>query len=641
MKDEPSLPAIFSPVAAFLINNECQVMFMTGEYDFDDARLLTVAARYKTLVRPLSRLVFLTVPDPGKGVEWLCQPTPAAALVAALYHAGQDSPLQPARLAEVLAAAVERLFQVKLARMSEGLVQMDKVLDENLLPVWTLTTEGRELIRPMVRALNHLLRAALDEGLPPEEDAGQDLLTEKSRVWKKNTMWYRFLSYDYVEDMFTRKKAGLNEAYQGLFALNQSPDAKVDRVRLRVLTENEDPENPQAMPFVSGGSSATSVRGDFIFARKTLIEQHGLNVPDLAWAVAECPICRTRSRFRSEEDPVTLYRVAQAMERIKRALVGESKTATFHCSRCRQPLAFEHLILAAYAHYLADQDRDIHFLNERRPGRRRTFIQFMGEAGNESNAIAITDQTVARLAGRPLSAVEVWRELLQRTSAKPEWKEFGPGFVGLALPPMKQQTAGATVRRFHDQLVAKRPGFWPVALSPQTDADGVCNAEFGGYPGWLGELAAKVSGDPGFALCAFVDMDRIEALFTQAAEKLMLSPHRAFDGTLEVHGPEMNLAVDLRNPVCRAVLLGHFPGAFAAREAGLQGKRLANAEHTIKAIRDYLGCDYSVQYNPTTREVVIEGPKGLPEGFPLDELVRQWCDEQIKTRRMIMARVGG
>ncbi|HUT52392.1 MAG TPA: hypothetical protein VM658_03275 [bacterium] len=638
--EERALPAIYSPVAAYLINNECRALFMTGEYDFDDARLLAVAARYKTLVRPLSRLEFLTVPSPGKEVEWLCEATPAAALCAAVYHAGQDDPLNPASLARALGAAVERLFQVRLKRMGEGLGQMDQVLEKHLLPVWTLAAEGRELIRPLVRALNHLLRAALDEALPPaEDDPAERLMAERVRVWKKDKVWFRFQSYEYVEDLFIKKRAGLLEAYQGLYALNQSPEAKVDRVRLRVLTAHENAQVPGKNPFAGGRSSMTSVRGEFMFARRTLVEQHGLNVPDMAWAVAECQACQTRSRFRSEEDPLTLYRAAQAMERIKQMLVGGNRMATYHCSRCRQPLGFEHLILAAYAHHLADQGRDIYFLNERRPGRRRSFIQFMSEGENQSHAIAITDQSIAKLAGRPLSVVDLWRELLQRTVKKPEWKEFGPGFVGLALPPMSPQAASSTVNKFHDQLVSKRPGFWPVPLTGPDPSAGECVAHE--YPAWLADLSTKVSCDGGYSLCAFADMDRIEALFSRAAQKLGLMPRRAFDGTLEVHGPEMNLMVDLRNPVKLAVLRGHFPGTFAAREAGLQAKRLAHAESTLQAVRAYLGRGFSVQYNPTTREVVMEGRSGPPFGIPLDELVRQWSDDQIKTRRMIMAKVGG
>lgn len=634
---DPSLPSIYAPVAAYTVGGFCHALFMTGEYDYDDARLMGIAARYKTLYKPISRLNFLTVSEPGTAVKWLCEPTSGAALVAALYHAGQEHPLDPSHLHSSLYRAVDKLFGIKLARMGEGLARMDQILDKELLPVWTLSREGGELIRPLARALNSLLRTALDEVLPAElKNSDESLMVERFRVWKKNGLWYRFQSLEYVEGMFAKKQAGLSAVYKALFTLNQNPAADVDRVRLRVLTAAEDGQDPESSPFSCSGAGSSSIRGEFLFARRTLISQHGLVVPDLVWAVAECPSCKSRTRFRKEADPYTLYRVSNSMDRIKRMLVGDKVTATFYCSNCRQPLGFEHLVIAAYAHYLADQDRDLHFLNERRPGRRNTYIEVMSDTDVTCKVVTVSDGEVARIAGRPLSAVESWRSLLRETGGEPKWRQFGSGFIGLCLPSLPPFKQTSFIARFNDQLATKRTGFWSLPL--QADQSRSTPSP---YPGWLGDLASKVSGEEGCSLHAYVDMDRIEELFSRAAGKLGLALRRAFDGTLEVRGGDLTIPVDLKRPVSDAAHRGHFPGVFAAREAGLQARRLSAGERTLNAVREYLGKGYSVQYNPSTGEVMIEGKSGLPAGFSLDQLVSQWTNDQAKTRRLIISKVGG
>jgi hypothetical protein len=640
--EDQSLPGIYTPVDAYLIRGELYVFFLTGEYDRDDARLLAVIARYKSRVAPICRAVFLNAPDQGEAVRWLADPTYGAAIAAAAYQAGHDDPLNPTLPAEGLLQAFDRLFQLRPARMGEGLAQVDAVLTEHLFPFWTLSAQGRDLIRPLVRALNYLLRRALNDALPGEvEWRDEPLMAERVRLWKKGETWYRFQSLEYAEDMFRQRKAGLKAAYDGLYNLCQSPECQVDRVHLRVLTAPVDPQNPDKPPFVTGASGGSSLRGEFLAARRAMLEQHGLNAPDLIWAVAECGACKSRSRFRDDADPLSLYTVSQTMERIKQMLVGSRGRDTYRCTRCRQPLGFDHLVLAAYATRLSDLELDLHFLNEKRPGRRRTFIQTLHGEDLNCRAMAVTDDAVAKIASRPLTAVGLWRALLHETTTAPKWREFLPGLVGLCLPPAEQFRQSSLIARFQDQLVARSSSYWPVQLKGAAMPD---LSLPGGpqFPQWLGPLAPKVSGEREYLLVAFVEMDRIEALFMRSAKGLGLNLNRAFDGTIEVRGgAELTLAVDLKLPVTIAIQRGHFPGVFAAREAGRQARLISAAQRTLAAIRQYLGRDYSVSYVPTTKEVQVQGPYGLPAGFPLDVLVREWARDNKKVKQMILAKAGG
>lgn len=643
MVRDDSLPSIYTPVAAYNIDDTIHALFMTGEYDHDDARLLAVTARFKAVVMPDCQVVFLNARKPGDAVCWLCDPTMAGSLVAAAYNGGQDHSMDTVGLAQALIDALDSLFGVKLARMKEGLEQLDDVLSRELVPIWILAETGRDLIRPLVRALNHLLRIALDDVLPPAVDfPDEPLMKERVRIWKKDNFWYRFQSLEYVEELFLKKRVGLVDAYQGIYNLNQNPQADVDRVALRILTAPLDPKQPDKNPFPSGGSmGSSSIRGEFMSARRTLVEQHGAGVPDLVWAVAECSACRGRSKFREEADPLTLYNVAQTMGRIKEMLVGGQKMATFYCTKCKHPLGFEHLLLAGYAHYMADLGQDLQFLNERRPGRRRTFIQVQGETDHKCQAMTVTDQAVAKIAGRCLSAVEPWKNLLKEAADAPKWRQFGPGFMGLALPPMDHMKFNSYLARLHDQLAQKTPGSWPVVLDLQKAAKYQRPGETN-YPKWLGKLAAKVTEkDNEYSLVSFVDMDNIEALFIRSAKKLNVSVNRAFDGAITVAGKDLALPIDLKSSVEEAIIKGHFPGVFAVREAGRQAKRLLAGERTVSSIREYLGKQYSIRFNPITSELTIEPPSGLPVNFPFDKLVQEWAKDANKTRQMIIAKVGG
>lgn len=637
---EASLPAIFSPVAAFQCAEGIQVLFRTGEYDFDDARLLAVTARYKALVCPVCRVVFLNRPEVGEAVAWLCQPTRAAGLVAAVYQAGLAPSLDAAGVAQAMVSAVGRLYGVQLARMGDGLKQMDEVLSAELLPSWNLTAEGRGLRRPVALALNWILRRALDEVLPAEVDfPGEPRLSQRMRVWKQGSLWYQFQSLEYVEDMFVRRRAGLLEAYQGLYALNRNPEAPVDRVRLRVLTAPVDPQAPERIPFAAGGPGQSSLKGEFLFSRRTLLEQHGVAVPDLSWGVAECPGCRHRSNFRQEQEPLTLYWVSQTMDRIKQMLVSGKSRATFKCPYCQQPLGFEHLVLAAYAHYLADQERDLHLLYERRPGRKRTFIQLLSRGECRSHALPVTEQTVAEVVGRPLALVEFWRGLLRETNHTPQWRRFEPGLIGLALPPLPPMKQQAHLARFQDQLVQKAPSFRPVLLDPRKVPEEKIRSPYY-FPNWLMDQSVKVSPEVGYLLAAFVEMDRIEELFQRSARRVGLMVQRALDGTLEVRGRNLTFAVDLYRPVEAAILRGLFPGVLAVREAGRQAKRLAAAERTLVALQKYLGGGYSVQYNPVLAEVTVSGPDGRSLGIGLDTFLREWAQDEAQARRDIISKLG-
>ncbi len=639
MRSDSRLPAIYSPAAAYDAGGEKHVLFMAGEYDKDDARLLSVIAKYKARVAPVCRAVFLNVDKAGAPVVWLGQANLGAALVAAVYDVSLEHSASPAGLAAALLGSLKTLLGLSPARMGEGLAQIDGVLSSHLLPIWNLSESGRDLIRPFCRALNHLLRRALDDALPPQEEiSSEPLLSERVRLWKNGGLWYRFQSLEYVESMFRRREAGLYEVYKGLYALNQDPDAKVDRVRLRVLTEPAASDKPDAVPFAAGGAGCSSLRGEFLFARRTIIEQHGASAPDLVWAVAECPVCRSRSKFRKDASPLTIHRVSASMERVKQMLVGGKKMATFHCTTCGQPLGFDHLVLAAYGHYLADRDMDLHFLNEKRPGRRRTFIQTMAGNKVDCRSLPVTDKAVAEVVGRPLSAVGPWIELIKKTDTRPEYLEFAPGFFGLCLPPADPMKSNMQIGKFQDYLAAKRPGYWAVSID--LDLAGKRKLEKAtSYPAWLGPLANKTSLESGYRVVGFVDMDLIEELFVKAAKKQGLDLKRALDGSMEVRGADLTLPVDLKRPVEEALLLGHFPGAFAVREAGRQARKVFAAEKVIGSIREYLGRDYMVRYNPTTNEVVVEG-SGLPVGFPLDELLESWSVDSKKTRQSIIAKVG-
>ena len=637
---EPSLQAIYTPVAAFRQNGETLVLFMTGEYDFDDARLLAVIARYKALILPRCRAVFINRPAVGPAVAWLGEPTLAAALVSAVYHAECSPSTDPALVTRSLLEAVAKLFGFTPARMGEGLAQLDQALATELFPRWTLAAEGKGLIRPLVRALNQVLRQALDEVLPPAaEVAAAPRLAERVRIWKQGKLWYQFQGLEYVEGMFTRREAGLHQAYQGLYQLNRNPDAPVDRVRLRVLTAPPVADAPDRVPFLFGGLGSSSLKGEFLFARKTLLEQHGVAAPDLVWGVAECPACSTRSTFRGENDPLTLYRVGQAMDRIKQMLVSGKQRATFRCRQCGQPLGFEHLALAAYAHYLADQDRDLHFMNERRPGSRRTFIQILSGSDCRTYALTITDQAVSQLVGRPLAMVEFWRALLPEAARGPQWRQFESGLIGLALPPQSPMKLQSFLARFQDQLAQQCPSFRPVALDLRKVPERQSKSPWL-FPNWLLDQSAKVTPEGGYTLIAYVEMDRIEAVFERAAKKLGLKVQRALNGTLEARGRDLTLPVDLKPPVEEAVLRGLVPGVLAVREAGRQAKMLSTGERTLAAVRRYLGPAYTIQYNPVTTEVTIEGASGPPVSILLDSLVRDWTQDEAKTRRMLMSKVG-
>jgi hypothetical protein len=613
---------------------------MTGDYDFDDARLLAVIARYKALILPRCRAVFINRPSAGAAVGWLGEPTLAAALVAAVFHAGGSPSTDPSLVTGAFLEAFAKLFGFTPARMGEGLAQLDQTLASEVLPRWTLAVEGQGLIRPLVRALNQLLRQALDEVLPPAAPLLESpRLAERGRIWKQGKIWYQFQSLEYVEGMFTRREAGLNEAYQGLYHLNRNPDSPVDRVRLRVLTAPAAADQPDRIPFTFGGAGGSSLKGEFLFARKTLLEQHGVTVPDLAWGVAECPACSTRSNFRMENDPLTLYRVGQAMDRIKQMLVQGKQRATFHCQRCGQPLGFEHLQLAAYAHYLADQDRDLHFLNERRPGARRTFLQLLSGSDCRTQAVAVTDQAVNQLVGRPLSMVEFWRTLLSEAGQGPKWRQFQPGLIGLALPPQGPMKQQGFLARFQDQLAQQCPSFRPVALDLHKVPEHQTKSPWL-FPNWLMDQSAQVTPEGGYALVAYVEMDLIETLFERAAQKLGLKVQRALNGALEIRGRDLTLPVDLKPPVEEAVLRGLVPGVLAVREAGRQAKTLSAGERTLAAMRRYLGPVYSIQYNPVTAEVTIAGASGRSVEIPLDALVRDWTQDEAKARRALMSKVG-
>lgn len=635
---DPRLPSIYSPVSAYWAGEELAVFFAAGEYDRDDARLLSVISRYKARVYPLSRTVFLNVEKTGEAVSWLSEPSRGAALVAYVYSQSSESN-EPAELYSALVRGLQTLFGLSLGRMKEGLAQMDKVLAKEVLSTWKLAQEGRELARPLVRALNHLLCKALDEVLPPAVGHDEPLQAERVRIWKEGAMWFRFQSLALVEDIFLKREPLLSEAYEGLYSLNQNPAAPVDRVRLRVLTAAGDPQNPALSPFAGRSEGGSSLRSDFLFARRSLLDQHKVTVPDLVWCVAECPACRSRSRFRQEADPLSLYGISQAMERIKQRLIGSKNRATFYCSSCRQPLGFEHVILAAYAHYLPDQDRDLHFINERRPGRRRTFLQLLDEHGLSTRLMSITDQAVKETIGRPLSAVELWRTLLSQTTKSPRGGQIIPGFHGLALPPLDPLKYNKAVARFHDELLEKCPAFWPVELRLRQESKAAAGRGVF-YPHWLGDLAPKVSEQGGYRLIAFVDMDLIEDLFSRAAEKLGLRLTRSLDGSLEIRGQDLTLAADFKATVEEAVHRGHFPGVFAVHLAGEEAKFLWLAENTLHRIRDYLGPRYSVQYNPPTGEITIEPPASLPVGFPLRRLVQEWNANEAKARQAIIAKVG-
>ena len=58
-------------------------------------------------------------------------------------------------------------------------------------------------------------------------------------------------------------------------------------------------------------------------------------------------------------------------------------------------------------------------------------------------------------------------------------------------------------------------------------------------------------------------------------------------------------------------------------------------------MRKYPGPSYTIQYNPATAEVMIEGSSGPPAGLPLETLVRDWTRDEAKTRRMLMAKASG
>lgn len=637
---DPALPDIYSPVSAYRSGPETIVFFAAGEYDRDDARLLSVIARYKALVLPRCRAVFLAAPVTGDAVSWLGEPTAAAALLAAVYHAGSMT-RDPEPLAQACRDALHNLFGVAPGRMQEGLAQIDQVLEKEIMPLWKQAQESQDLLRPLVRALNYLLRKALDEGLPAESPPEEPLMKERVRLWQQGGHWFRFQSQTYIEDLFRKRQPGLAEVYQALYTLTQNPAALVDRVRFRVLSAPADPNQPNRVPFAAAGESGSSLRGDFLFARRALLDQHGVTVPDLAWSLAECPACRTRTRFRQEADPLTLYRVSQAMDRLKQMIMAGRSRATFYCTACRQPLGFEHVVLAAYAHFLPDQDRDLHFLNERRPGRRRTFIQLLSAAGVSFRAMAVTDQAVAAVIGRPLSPLESWRALLEETENTPLGRELGAGFIGLALPPLDSMKFNNTVAKFYDQLIQKETSFLPLTLEPREENVPEALDRQPWFPEWLGDLKAKVSEETGYKLVAFINMDRIESLFTRAAQKLNLALRRSLAGTLEINGPHLTIPVDLKKIVASAIHHGHFPGEFVVREAGYDAQRLWVGERTIKAIQDYLGPAYSIQYSPPTAEVTIEGPSGKSAHFPLDRLIQDWTQNQAQARRFIIGKVGG
>jgi hypothetical protein len=327
------------------------------------------------------------------------------------------------------------------------------------------------------------------------------------------------------------------------------------------------------------------------------------------------------------------------MDRIKEMLLAGKQRATFHCQRCGQPLGFEHLLLAAYAHYLADQDRDLHFLNERRPGARRTFLQLLSGSDCRTQAVVVSEQAVSQLIGRPLSMVEFWRALLPEANQGPKWRPFEPGLIGLALPPLSPMKQQNFLARFQDQLAQTCPSFWPVALDLHKVPERQSKSPWL-FPNWLLEQSAKVTPEGGYTLIAYVEMDRIEAVFGRAAKKLGLKVQRALNGTLEARGRDLTLPVDLKPPVEEAVLRGLVPGVLAVREAGRQAKTLSTGERTLAAVRQYLGPAYTIQYNPVTAEVMIEGASGPPLGIPLDSLVRDWTRDQAKTRRILMSKVG-
>jgi hypothetical protein len=636
------LSSIYSPVGAYNVEGVPHVLFMTGEYDKDDARLLYVISKYKAETMPIAKTVFLTVPSPGPAVQWISEPTKAAALVSSVYSVGLKHSMEPDALADSFKSALKKLFGVELPRMGEGVAMLDEVLAKELMPVWDLAEKGRELIRPTARAINHILRVSLDEALPtssPFED--QPLMNERVRVWKKDQLWYRFQSLEYVENMFFKRKAGLSEAYQGLFSLNQNPEAKVDRVKLKVLTATVDKNNPKKSPFNAGGVGGSSLKGEFIFARKTLLEQYGPVVPDLVWAVAECSVCRTRTKFRKNFEPYSLYRVGQSMERIKLVLTEKTGRATFHCSGCGQPMGFEHLILASYAHFIGDQGKDLHFLNEKRPGRRRTFIQTMEGEKVNTQAVSISENAVAKVLGRSLSPLEKWKDLVKKSSTKPAYGEIVPGFMGLVIPPIDPFKINQAISKFCDNLVQKYSrGYWSVTLEIEKAKNIAPNGHMI-FPSWLDEMAGKVSGDDAYTMAGFVDMDVIEKQFLDAAEKLGLALNRSVDGTMSVCGNNLTLQVDLKAPVVEAVYKGCLPAMFAVREAGRQSQDLLSGERTLAGIKEYLGKDYSVQYNPTTYEIMIDGPNGLPVGFPFKKIINEWAKDQAAAKRLIIGKVGG
>ena len=67
--------------------------------------------------------------------------------------------------------------------------------------------------------------------------------------------------------------------------------------------------------------------------------------------------------------------------------------------QCGQPIEADKMIFAAYAHFLADQHRDLHFINEKQHGKRRTYIQTVSKNEINSRPAPVTDDEVKKFIG--------------------------------------------------------------------------------------------------------------------------------------------------------------------------------------------------------------------------------------------------